>query len=420
MLIEVLVTATVIAAVGLGLLLGLEGASRGSGNSKHRSVAASLAQQDQDRMRSFKATDLSNYDEKRSITVAGVAYTINSSGSWVSDASGAISCTNASSRANYLKISSVVRWPGMRTKPVTLESLVAPPPGSFNASQGNVVVRLLDQSNSPVGGVPVTISAPSSPTRTTEPDGCVVFAGVPAGGYDLSYSLSGYVDPSGRNNVTDQPVTAFASTTKTYDLQYARAGSITVSFDTKVGSNPPQASAARSVTVQHSGMPQGSRTITPANGPHSAIQADSLFPFESAYSVYAGACPDGADPSIYDQTYYDSNPGHVLVTPGTGQSVTVRQPALNIAVTRGGTPIQNAHVVVRSEVPDCATSYDLAAATDAQGALRAPGFPFGKYTICADDGNHRTVVTGVNNTSPAGTSTISMPITNSGQSAVCT
>jgi hypothetical protein len=371
-------------------------------------------------MRAFRATVLSNYDETRSVTVGGVRYTVHSTGNWVSDSSGAISCSNASSKANYLKVTSSVSWPGMRTKPVKLESLVAPPPGSFNASQGNLVIRLLDQADNPVSGVPITLNSASTPTKATETEGCVVFGAITAGGYGLSYSLLGYVDPSGQNNVTDQPVTVFASTTKAYDFHYAEAGSIRVAFDTKVGSNPPQASTARHVTVQHSSMPQGSRVISPTGGPHSSIDATSLFPFDDEYSVYAGACAEGADPSLYDQAYFESNPGHVLVTPGGSHTVTVRQPAINLVVTRNGAPLQNAHVVIRSIVPECNVSYDIQTATNAQGALLAPGFPFGKYSVCADDGNHRAIVSSVENTAPGGTANIPVAITNSGSSAVCT
>ena len=104
MFVEVLMTSMIVIVVGLGMFLGLEGASHGSGNSKHRSVAAALAQQDQDRMRAFKATDLSNYSETRTVTVAGVPLHGHSNGNWVSDSSGALSCTNASQQANYLKI----------------------------------------------------------------------------------------------------------------------------------------------------------------------------------------------------------------------------------------------------------------------------------------------------------------------------
>jgi Tfp pilus assembly protein PilX len=298
MLVEVLMTSMIVTVVGLGIFLGLEGASHSSGNSKHRSVAAALAQQDQDRMRSLEATDLSNYSERRTVTVAGVPYTVVSNGNWVSDSSGALSCSNTSQRANYIRISSQVSWPSMRTRPAQLESLVAPVPGSFNANQGNLVVRLTDQAGAPVAGVPVSI-VPSGATRATEPEGCAVFGALTAGSYDVTYSLPGYVDASG-DSTPEHTASVVASASTTQDYQYAEAGTIAVSFDTRVGSNPPQAAPARNLSAVHSGIPgDGIRVFNPADGPHRAIQATALFPFTSAYGVYAGNCAE-ANPTYYD------------------------------------------------------------------------------------------------------------------------
>ena len=82
----------------------------------------------------------------------------------------------------------------------------------------------------------------------------------------------------------------------------------------------------------------------------------------------------------------------------------MRQPAVNIAVKRNGIPLENAHVVVKSTIAGCSESYP-AQLTNAAGAFPAPGFPFGTYSVCADDGTRSASVTNVQNTDPAGTST---------------
>ena len=48
--------------VALGVLRGLDTAQRSSGREKARSAAAALTEQDQERLRSFRAVDLANYD----------------------------------------------------------------------------------------------------------------------------------------------------------------------------------------------------------------------------------------------------------------------------------------------------------------------------------------------------------------------
>jgi hypothetical protein len=417
MLVEVIMTALVVALAGMGIFLGLVGASNASGNNKHRSVASALAQEDQDRMRAFKTTDLSNYDETRTVTVAGVDYTIESAGRWVSDSSGALSCSNATQRANYLKITSAVTWRKMRIKPITLQSLVAPPPGSFNASQGNLVAQLQNQAGGPVAGVPVTLGPPADATETTEADGCAVFGAVTAGSYDLSFSRAGFVDPGGVNGVTDS-VSVVASTTTTRTYQYAEAGRIAVSFDTQVGSGTPQPAQARAVSVSNPNLPSpGTRVFNPSGGAQSTIDATSLFPFTSGYGVYAGSCPE-ADPTAYNPDYYNTYPGLVPVAPGGSHAVTVRQPALNVAVVQSGAPLAGAHVVVTSTVAGCG-SYP-AQSTDAQGALPAPGHPFGTYGICADDGTRSVTAANIQNTDPAGTGTVRLDVPTAGAQGVCT
>src|ERR1700736_6621892 len=105
-MIEVVMSAFLLTLLATGLYAGFNGASAASGNNRSRTIAAALAQQDQERLRAFKSTDLGNLHTPQTITMAGVAYTVASDADWVSDSSGTLSCTNASGQANYLKITS--------------------------------------------------------------------------------------------------------------------------------------------------------------------------------------------------------------------------------------------------------------------------------------------------------------------------
>ena len=165
------------------------------------------------------------------------------------------------------------------------------------------------------------------------------------------------------------------------------------------------------MTVEDPGLPAPGRRVFSASSPQSTLSANTLFPFTSGYGVYAGSCASD------DPTNYAQNPSLVTPGPGAGVAVTVREPAINIAVTRGGAPLSGAHVVIKSTASGCTEGG--AATTNAQGALANPGFPFGPYSVCADDGL-RTVTATVQNTSPAGTATVPLGVPTTGTGGVCT
>ena len=430
MLVELLMAALLVALVSVGVFVAIVGSTRGAANDRHRSIAAALASQDQERMRAFKATDLSNYRVSRPVVIAGTTYTVDSRGQWVSDSSGLLSCSSGSSQANYLHITSSVTWPGMGAlKPIAVRSLVAPPSGSVAANQGSLAVKLTDQATNPLPGISLSLGSPANLGDSTDSSGCAVFGGVDAGNYALSFSQAGYVDVGG-NNAVNKTVSVTADTTTTENLLYAPAGTIAASFNTKVGTNPVQAAQAQSLTVAHSNLPApGRRVFDPAGGATSTINATSLFPFTSGYGVYAGNCAAN-DPTLYDPNYYTSNPGIVTVAPGGSYAVTVRSPAIRIRTERNGSPYAGARVLVKVTSSGCTETYP-AQTSNSSFALPAPEFPFGTYQVCADlpvtmtswpfsTITRRRTVTGIANTSPNGTSVIDVDVTSSSSSGACT
>ncbi len=420
MLVELLVASMLVAIVSVGVYTAIVGSSRGAANDRHRSIAAALGSQDQERMRALKATDLSNYRLSRPVIVAGTTYTVDSRGQWVSDSSGLLSCSSGSSAANYLHITSTVTWPGMGAlKPIAIRSLVAPPSGSLAANQGSLAVKITDQANNPISGLALNLGSPAGISDSTDSSGCAVFASIDAGNYPLTFSQAGYVDVGGNNSVS-KTESVTASTTTTDNILYAQAGAIAVSFDTKEGSNPAQAAQAQTLTVSHSNLPApGRRTFDPAGVAHDTIDATGLFPFTSGYGVYAGSCANN-DPLVYDPNYYQSNPGLVTVAPGGSYAVTVRQPALRIRTRRNGTNYSGADVLVKLTSSGCTETFPHQT-SDASFALPKPAFPFGTYQVCADAPQpnwpytvRRRTVTDIANTDADGTSVVDVNIPTSG------
>src|ERR1700742_1919121 len=84
-LVEVIVAAAVLAIVALAVLSGIDGATAASAREKARAVAANLAEQDQERMRSMPVEVLRNPPQSGTIKIDGVAYDVKSEAKWITD-----------------------------------------------------------------------------------------------------------------------------------------------------------------------------------------------------------------------------------------------------------------------------------------------------------------------------------------------
>lgn len=395
-LIEVVVSALLMVLVASGVYLGLDAASATSGINKRRSVASGLAQQDQDRMRSMTVNSLSNFRDTRTVTVASIPYTIESRASWVSDSTGSASCTSGAAGANYLGIISTVTWPTMTVAPVTVESIVAPPVGSFGDDQGSIAVQVRDRNGTGVPGVDVSLTGALAYTDVTNAQGCVLWGYLPVGNYDVDVAKAGYVDPQGVQQPT-KPVGVVGAATNTLAFDYDLGGRIQADYQTWSGTavvpaNGTEFTAVSSyLTVPLAPFGDGA--------PHASFTSGLVFPFTSPYGVYAGNCA-GADPLANGQpaTLAQVNPGATAV-------VAVREPPINLRVVDGAAPVANATVKLAGTGSGCGAL--PARATSATGYLVDPAYPYGTYSACVQSaGRAQTVtltgVTTLANTTPTG------------------
>lgn len=371
-LIEVVVSALLVVLVASGVYLGLDGASATSGINKRRSVSSGLAQQDQDRMRSMTVNGLSNYRDTRRVTVASIEYTIESHASWVTDSTGSASCTSGAAGANYLGIASTVTWPTMTVPPVTVESIVAPPVGSFTSDQGSIAVQVRDRNGAGVPGVAVSLAGARSYTDVTNAQGCVLWGYLPVGNYTVDVTKTGYVDPQGAQNPT-KPVGVVGAATNTLAFDYDLGGRIQADYETWSGSAVVPANGTEFTAVNsHLTVP------LPPFGDgalHASFTSGLVFPFTDPYGVYAGNCA-GADPLANGQPA-----ALVQVTPGATVAVGVRQPPINLRVVNGALPVVNADVKLTGTGAGCGAL--PARRTDATGYLAFRTYPYGTYGVCA-------------------------------------
>lgn len=390
-LVETLISAAILVAVLIAVLASLDAASHTAAINRSRTVAAGLAEQDLERLRALPAATLATYDKPpRPVMAGNVEYTVASSAEWVHDASGApASCSSDGKRADYIRIKSTVtsNVVGKRVKPVEMTSIVAPRVGSFGANQGTLGVQLKNESGAPVPNMPVTITGPVTQTDATNTLGCAVFGHIAAGAYNVTASRPGWVDVSG-NQTLSHAANVSAGTKQTVSLQYAQAASVTVNFDTEVRGKKSGATSP-ALTAANPGLPTATRVFKPG-GASGTITASGLYPFPDGYSFYSGGCAT-SDPEAFVTDYFSTNPGFVKVGAGGSASVTVREPAFNLRVTRGpnensAAPLSSAYVVVTSAEPGCTDKF-VFDGVNPNGTLPEPGLPFGKYIVCADDRN---------------------------------
>jgi len=378
---EVLTSAVLLVIVSLGVTKGIDAASNTSGNAKLRTVAAMLAQEDQERMRSFSSPNLERYENSRVKNVRGVPFTIVSRSTWIADSSGTESCGEEGgddNEASYMRITSTVTWENMAgARPVVHTSLVAPPNGSFG-EQGALLVEIVDRDGEGVGGVPIDAD-PLSGTggrrdETTGPSGCAFFGYLPAVNYRISFALGGYVDPQGQPNVV-QDVGVTPGATNRASFLYDRAGALAVNVVTQRADGTDAAAQASHITVGHSGLATpGTRIFATGANPSNPTLA-GLFPFSSSYGVYSGNCL-GADPVAVDA------PGQfATVDPGTTAAVTVRE--VTPRFDGGTNALTDVRLVATGSGCSATTTSSLTG-----GYMSGDGaVPFGTYEACVRRSN---------------------------------
>jgi Tfp pilus assembly protein PilV len=382
LLIEVLVSAVLVAVIGVALFGALNSAAQVSGKSKTRAGAAAIAQDDQERMRAMPVASLNNFRDHRDPVVMGkIAYVVDSRAEWIADNKGATDCTANGAAADYLKITSTVSAKNIPLKPVVVTSTVTPAPGTFTSDEGSLAVSIVGADGTARSGVNVAINGPASDVQLTDENGCAFFGYEPVGDYDITASGSGYVDPNGNANATGTSSVG-SQTVATLSLSYDRAGQATANFVT----TPDNTSTQQATKQSTLGFSNAGVTINsgvryfPSGTPVTAITTTpTLYPFPGAYSVFAGDCANNAAPT-------GVTPDALTVLPGKlDHTVDVDVPSLNVIGKVNGTPTSGMTVTVKSTTSGCTPrTYTPLPTTSSSGRLSDPGYPFGTYTVCID------------------------------------
>jgi type II secretory pathway pseudopilin PulG len=386
-LIEVMVGTILLGLTTAAVLDGLQGAQETGRKNRDRSVTATLAQQDLERMRSMPPAILADLDQTRSVSVANVPYTIVSRTDWVRDASGLVSCTSDETEAEYLRLTSTVSSPAGAEQPVTATSLLTPPPGALGQNKGTATVKLTDRDGQPLAGIGVHMDGPGTASElgTTNDVGCAIFPFIDAGAWTAE--VGGGMVTWGGTTPAESALTVAPQKTSLTQIELDTPASIRASFVTPTGA----AAAWKSISVSNAKLPSGFRTFA-ATTPATSRDADDLFPFHDGYGVYAGTC-EANNPAEWDSDYFETS-GFGFANPEPGEllePVQVVVPQLSVTVRRmnGATPttFTNARIYVkeRDNSYQCtAVMENLSAPT---GSYTSYTFnvpvPFGNYEVCA-------------------------------------
>jgi type II secretory pathway pseudopilin PulG len=400
-LIEVLVSALILAIVAGAVLTLITATTRSAASERSHATAYGLAQEDQARLRTLRISSLNRLSQTRTETVAGTTFTIESKGVFVNHKSGTPSCTESNDSADYVEISSIVSS-GALLHPVFLQSVVSPSSGSLDPSHGTLSIQATNAAGEPLSGVSITGTGSKGFSGSTESSGCANFADLPAGNYQVTTSANGLINPEGKTSATKE-IGVPASGTQQIVVHYDRAAIVKPNFvNVEPGTGALVAApidsmelfdAESGTTAATWGTPGGSRA--------SILEDPSVYPFKTKYTVYAGSCEtNNPDPKAEPTNL--AGIAIVEVKPGSSSTPQIQVPTLNLTVTYNGGLVSGAKVVVTdTQCKSGGTNVKRTFTTNAAGHPAAStggtteaGLPFGTYNVCASaflSGKYRRV-----------------------------
>ena len=421
-LIEVLVSALILAIVAAGVMALLQATTRSAAAERQHAEAYALAQEDQADMRSMRLSALNRYGKSESVAVGDDEFTVESQGVFVNNSNGQPStCKSGETSADYVRLTSTVSWHGS-SHPVAIQSIVSPSNGSLDPNHGTLIITTQNQSGDPVSGVGLAGSGPGTFSGTTDSTGCAYFTDLPSGNYTVTPSGSGLVDKNG-NAPKAESTSVIAGGSATLPLVYDHEAKIPVSFKYRTSTGVYAAATGDSVFVYNSIMvPAGKAYWTSGKERKHEFLVAPVFPYGSPVTLYAGICEKN-NPGI------GAGQANITLSPGATYSPTVelQEPALEVTVENSG-PVSGARVTVTDEVCKDTESHSVTRTytTESHGhqsnsTTGAPelGLPYSTYKVCASSSNRKKTVPEVSVKSLTSTKAVTINLASGYSSGSC-
>ncbi len=386
-----------------GVVAGMSSALNLTRQDRNRSIAANLASQEMDTVRSTDFTDLPLGQVITTQSIDGVPYTVTRDTEWLTASATQGPCQTTGSGSNafaYLGVDVLVRWSNMGgVKPVESHTVVTPPVGTYGTNTGAVAVTVKDSTGAAEQGITVELDDSTGTlvdSQQTFTDGCAFFAYENPGSYTVKLTApTGYV--SDQDVVTPSlPATVAGGSIVPLQFQYDRASSLALTLVPALGSLP--ASPVLPVTVGNSHFsPSGTKSFTGTG----ATGLTQMFPYTDGYTTWAGTCsdadPQGTKPSSAP-FYVGATRGTPLsVTPGNTTAGTISLPALTVVTQTSAGVARPTTVTATHVVPAGSTggvdakctggeTYNLGVTNGTTGSLTV-ALPYGSWTLSASGGS---------------------------------
>ena len=226
-LIEILVSALILVIASAGVVGVVTTTIHSQGEQRHGSEAYALAQEDQARLASMQLSMLNHLNQTREITLNKTKFKVLSTGVFVNDKTSTASCTEGTSSADYVQITSQVSWSGMNnSEKARIESILSPSNGSLDPNRGTLAIFAANESMVGMPGVSV-VGGANAFGGTTDAAGCAVFPDLPAGNYQLAVNAeaAGLINKDGKSS-EEKTVAVVGGEPKRADLRFDRPGTI--------------------------------------------------------------------------------------------------------------------------------------------------------------------------------------------------
>jgi type II secretory pathway pseudopilin PulG len=322
------------------------------------------------------------------VVLDNVRYTVVRTAQWSAvgaAASTASTCDNGTNEElAYLRVNVKVSWDRMSGNPISMDTILTPPKGTYSSTTGHIGVKLIDAAGQPIAGHTLTAAGPSGTfTGISASDGCTVFPFLDVGSYTVTVNDNNYVGIAGTQLATVN-ANVQAGTMWRGNIDYDRYASVLVSFTTLAGYSTPTDKDIP-VSLGNEGLPLGSTFRTGLTDPRTIA---SLWPFKDGYQFWAGNCLD-ADPLKTAGRVRDNA---VAAEPGGVTSVQVDLAPIHITATTtpDGTIVKAVHVSSRTNGPNAGsdtscTSGDTITLGTLSGGKLDTSAPYGIWKI--DAGN---------------------------------
>lgn len=270
-LIEVVITAMLVALIVVATLTGFQDIDRTSADERFHDQAALLAAQSQEQLRTDPASTLDALvgasEHRHSFTVKsdGNIYTITQGANYFNESKPGADClATAASESNskydgdYLRVTSTVTWPELKAasrEAVSESSIITPPDGSaleVDSTNGQSPEAALSGVAAVVKYTGVEAPEATTLEGTTGSAGCVVFGGIPATSAKVEIKeIPNYVTTSGAVKVPAKEVTIAPNITTHDAVILNEGGAIKAKF-----MYTPTTGAESSTYERESGKPE--------------------------------------------------------------------------------------------------------------------------------------------------------------------